>query len=104
MDEDIRLTLPDLFGESVRKHGKRAALAFVGEKPKTYNEINGEITSLMAYLESMGVKAGDRVALLSANMPNWGITYLAVTFMGAVVVPLLPDFHPNEIRHILDHS
>jgi len=104
MAEDIKLTLPDLFSETVRKHGKRNALAFAGEKPKTYEEVNRDIRALMAYLESMGVKPGDKVAILSANMPNWGVVYLAASFMGAVAVPLLPDFHPDEISHILEHS
>ena len=104
MAEDIQLTLPDLFSETVRKHGKRDALAFAGEKPRTYEELNRDILSVMGYLESMGVKSGDKVAILSANMPNWGVTFLAVTFMGAVAVPLLPDFHPREITHILNHS
>jgi len=104
MAEDIKLTLPDLFSETVRKHGEKNALAFAGQKPKTYEEVNGDILSVMAFMESMGVKPGDKVAILSSNMPNWGITYLATTFMGAVAVPLLPDFHPNEISHILKHS
>ncbi len=58
----------------------------------------------MASLEAEGVEPGDKIALLSNNMPNWGMTYLAITFVGAVVVPILPDFHPNEIRNILLHS
>jgi long-chain acyl-CoA synthetase len=44
------------------------------------------------------------VAILSANMPNWAITYFGITFMGAVVVPILPNFSPIEIANILEHS
>jgi len=44
------------------------------------------------------------VAILSSNMPNWGIAYFAITFMGAVAVPLLPDFSASEIENIIKHS
>jgi long-chain acyl-CoA synthetase len=37
-------------------------------------------------------------------MPNWGIAYFSVTFMGAVAVPVLPDFSPTEVANVLDHS
>jgi len=55
-------------------------------------------------LEKLGVQPGDRVALLSANMPHWGIAYFAIVSMGAVVVPLLPDFSDEEIKNVLRHS
>jgi len=55
-------------------------------------------------LVTLGVEKGDRVALLGENSPNWGIAYLSITTMGAVVVPILPDFSDIEIKKILDHS
>jgi len=76
----------------------------VGESPMKYHEVNDKIQALIAFLEDTGIKTGDKVAILSSNMPNWGITYFAITFMGATAVPLLPDFHPNEIKNILNHS
>jgi long-chain acyl-CoA synthetase len=104
MEKENKLTLPALFQEAVSKHGERNALAFVGKAPLTYDETNRTIGALMAHLERLGVEPGDKVAILSSNMPNWGISYLAIVSMGAVVVPLLPDFHPNEVRNILYHS
>ncbi len=55
-------------------------------------------------LHERGVIAGDRVAILGENMPNWGVVFFAVTSMGAVAVPILPDFHSNEIHRILRHA
>jgi len=98
------LTLPALFNESLKKHRTKKALGFAGEKAKTYQAAAQDIISTMAFLEKMGVEPGDRVAILSTNMPNWGIVYFAITFMGAIAVPLLPDFHPDEITRILNHS
>lgn len=104
MTQTYQLTLPDLFSRAVEKFGSYNALAIVGEKPLTYDEVNHQIKGLMRFLEELAVKPGDKVAILSANMPNWGIAYFAVTFMGAIAVPLLPDFLPSEIEHILNHS
>ena len=57
-----------------------------------------------ALLEKNGICQGDKVALLSTNMPNWGIAYFSITFMGAVVVPILPDFSVTEVANVLEHS
>jgi len=104
MTQTYQLTLPALFGRAVEKFGSYNALAIVGEKPLTYDEVSRQINGLMRFLEELAVEPGDKVAILSANLPNWGIAYFAVTFMGAIAVPLLPDFLPSEIEHILNHS
>ncbi|MCK4569981.1 MAG: AMP-binding protein [Bacteroidales bacterium] len=104
MQNEQKLTFPALFDESVKKYGQADFLSFVDEKPLSYNDVSGEIEKLKALLTRHGIKKGDKIAILSVNMPNWGISYLAITFLGAVVVPLLPDFHENEIEHILKHA
>jgi long-chain acyl-CoA synthetase len=102
--DDIRLTFPEMFNETLRKFGNHNAYAFVGEEPKTYESANKEIQALMAFLENKDIHPGDKVAILSLNMPNWAVAYFSITFMGAVVVPILPDFSPTEVANILDHS
>ena len=104
MEKSDKLPLPFLFGQTVEKFGTYNAMALVGEKPMTYNDVNRQITGLMRFLEDLNIQPGDKVAILSTNLPNWGIAYFAVTFMGAVAVPLLPDFLPAEIENILNHS
>lgn len=93
-----------MFRETLKNHGKRDAYSFVGEEAKSYEKVNSEILALTAFLESNGIVSGDKVAILSTNMPNWGIAYFAVTFMGAVAVPILPDFSNTEVGNVLDHS
>ena len=102
--DNRKLTLPALFAGTVKYFGDRKAMALVCERPKTYNEIHQEVQALIAYLELLDIKPGDKVAILSANMPNWAVAYYAITFMGAVAVPLLPEFLPAEIQNTLDHS
>jgi long-chain acyl-CoA synthetase len=105
MDKDeIRLTFPAMFNETLRKFGKHNAYAFVGEKPRTYESVNKEIQALISFLEKKDIQPGDKVAILSLNMPNWAIAYFSVSFMGGVVVPILPDFSPTEVANILEHS
>jgi len=104
MENRQKLTFPAIFDESVKKYGEADFLSFVDEKPLTYNNVGDEINKLKVLLTRHGIKKGDRLALLSVNMPNWGISYLATTFLGAVVVPILPDFHESEIENILKHS
>jgi len=104
MHEFSTLALPNLLSETVSLHGNRPALTFVGEDPMTYNELQKKVNAVMAFLEKQGVKHGDRVALLSSNMPNWGVSFFAIASMGAVVVPILPDFSKEEVENVLEHS
>jgi long-chain acyl-CoA synthetase len=105
MEENgIRMTFPAMFDETLRKFGKKDAYAFVGEEPKTYERVNQEIQALTAFLEKNGIRPGDKVAILSLNMPNWGVAFFSVTFMGAVIVPILPDFSATEVGNVLEHS
>ncbi len=105
MEENhIRLTFPAMFNETLRKYGKHNAYAFVGEEPKTYETVNKEVLALIAFLEKYEICPGDKVAILSLNMPNWGVAFFSVTFMGAVVVPILPDFSNTEVANVLEHS
>jgi len=104
MRENVKYTFPAQLKETVQQFPDKNALALIGEKPITYSELNKNVEVLMAFLQQLGIKKGDKVAILSANMPNWGIVYYAITSLGAIVVPLLPDFHEDEIENILNHS
>ena len=98
------LTFPAFFASTLSRFGTRDALAMVGKRPLTYLETNDRIMATIAFLEKLGIQPGDKVAILSTNQPNWGIAYYAITFMGAVAVPLLPEFLPVEISALLEHS
>jgi len=98
------MTIPSLFAATLEKSGNRNALGFAGEEPLTYKEAFQKILSLIACLENNNIGKGDKVAILGNNMPQWGISFYAVTFMGAVAVPVLPDFTTSEISNIIDHS
>ncbi len=98
------LTLPALLETTTQQHAQQPAVAFAGEEPITYKDFLSKSKAVSAMLEKLEVNPGDRVALLSANMPYWGIAYFGIVSMGAVVVPLLPDFSGEEIKNVLRHS
>lgn len=98
------LTLKHAFENSVSKYSDRPALSFVDGTPITYQQFGEQVTTLSEILRNQGIFSNDRVAILSENMPNWGIAFFSITTMGAVAVPILPDFHANEVHHILRHS
>ncbi len=97
-------TLPDLFDRSINLYGELDALGFVGKETMSYNELDAKTQELVQLLISHGVSKGDKVVLLSENMPNWGVAYFAISYFAAVVVPILPDFHPSDVHHIIKHS
>lgn len=104
MHKYLKYTMPSLLSESVERFAERPALTFVGEKGMNYLQLQKLVHELMAFLEKQDVKKGDRVAILSSNMPNWGAAYFAIASMGAIVVPILPDFSKDEVENILEHS
>lgn len=94
----------NIIPEVVSKYGDNDALGFVGEEFISYTQMGKRIDAIMAYMEALGIKPGDRVILYSQNMPNWGIVYFATQCMGVVVVPVLPDFNAYELGNIIEHS
>ncbi|HIP20004.1 MAG TPA: long-chain fatty acid--CoA ligase, partial [Sulfurimonas sp.] len=97
-------TLKSLIDRSVALYPNKPALAKVGQDPMTYDELYQNIQDTIKKLHDNGIAKGDKVALLSENMPNWGVAYLSITYFGAVVVPILPDFHISDVHHIIHHS
>jgi len=104
MNYTKRLTIPSLLHESVEHFAGNKSLIFVGEENYTYRQLGADVERVSSMLADLGVKKGDKVAILSTNMPNWGVAFFSISVLGAVIVPILPDFHENEITTIIEHS
>jgi len=104
MTNSSKLTLPSLFNNSVKNYANEKSLVFVGEDTYTYQQLGNDVELVATLLSNLGVNKGDKVAILSTNMPNWGVAFFAITVIGAIAVPILPDFHENEIKTIIEHS
>ena len=102
--ERQQFTLQHVIEDSCRKNSSHIALTFTDDEPISYSDLKRQIDHLSVFLKNQGVVHGDRIAILGENSPQWGVAYFAITTMGAVAVPILPDFHASEIHHILRHS
>jgi long-chain acyl-CoA synthetase len=90
--------------ESIRNNWDIEALSNYREKGYTYKEIATMMVRQHIAFREYGIREGDKIALLGRNSANWCGTYLAVVTYGAVVVPILPDFKPDDLHNIISHS
>ena len=94
-----------MYEESFRAHRELPALTdyFKGET-FSYYEMAKEIAKLHLFFKKAEIRRGDKIALVGRNNPRWCITYLVTITYGAVIVPILQDFAPADIVHIVNHS
>jgi long-chain acyl-CoA synthetase len=104
MEKKSDLTLPGIINRSAELYGGRNSLGFYDEPSLSYTQLKEKIDQIAAFLSEQGVVHGDRVAILGENGPQWGVALFAVTSLGAIAVPILPDFHASEVHHVLRHS
>jgi long-chain acyl-CoA synthetase len=97
-------TLYELLQQGVKSFTSRIAFEMLNGEKVSFDEVGARATKVQEILVSAGLKPGDKVALLSSSMPNWGVCYMAVTAAGMVVVPILPDFAGHELDKIIAHS
>ena len=97
-------TLREMIEQSAAQHPDLLALATIDGERHTYNDVLHRSRDIAAYLASHGVQPGDRIAIIGENSPHWGMTYLGITSMGAVAVPILPDFPAGDIGRIVRHA
>jgi long-chain acyl-CoA synthetase len=99
-----RENLVGLIGESVRRNWARPALLDWEGESLTYGQVAEEIARLHEIFRTCHVSPGDKIALLGRNAARWAVVWLATVTYGAVIVPVLPDFRPDDVHHIVNHS
>ena len=103
--ENTCTTLHKVFDYATTNYAKRIAYQYVdGGQKYTYSEFKAKVEHLSQRMSRYGIKHGDRVAILSQNMPNWAVAFFAATAYGRIAVPMLPDSSENEVSNILSHS
>ena len=90
--------------QSIVKNWDIEALSNYKESGYTYKEIAEKILKQHLLFKESKIQEGDKIALIGKNSANWCVTYLAVVTYGAVVVPILPDFKPEDLINIINHS
>ncbi len=97
-------TLPSLLNRSIELYKDEPALSFVGKEKMSYKEFGNKIQNIVKLLKENDIHRGDKIVLLGENMPHWAVAYFSVTYFGAIIVPVLVDFHTSDVHHILRHS
>ncbi len=70
----------------------------------TYGEVAQEIAKLHLIFKYCNLRRGDKIAIIGKNNAHWCITFMATITYGGIVVPILQDFNPNDVHHIVNHS
>ena len=98
-------TLAKLYDYSTTMFENRKMSSFIDSSQSyTYGEFKKKCDNLSYRMRRYGIGAGDKVAILSQNMPNWTVAMFSIVPFGRVAIPILPDSSENEITNILTHS
>ncbi len=90
--------------KSIKENWDRDALSNYQGTTLRYRDLAERIRYLQIAFEQCGLKKGDKVALCSRNQANWGVCFLASMTYGAVPVPILHEFKPENIHYLVNHS
>lgn len=99
-------TLAKLYDYATAVYSKKTYTQWYDTKEGsyTYATFKNECDALSKVLTQYGIGAGDKVAILSTNMPNWSVAFFATVVFGRISIPILPDSSENEVTNIINHS
>lgn len=94
-----------IYEESFKENWALPALTDYGKgKTFTFGDVAMEIARIHLLFHECQVRRGDKIALIGKDSSRWCIVYMAVVTYGAIIVPILQDFNPNDVHHIINHS
>ena len=97
-------TLNGLFRASFESHWDLPSLADFGGEAFRYREVATIVMNYHATWRALGYEPGTKIAICGRNSAQWAIAFLAAVTYGAVPVPLLNEFAPSTIHHLVSHS
>ena len=97
-------TLAKLYTDTFHKNWNNPAFSDYEGKTVTYSEVANDIKSLHLFYQILGLRPGDKIAVLGRNSANWGTLFLSAISAGIIIVPILPDFNHSNTNHIINHS
>ena len=90
--------------ETIRRDWQSPALCNYKGEQFTFEDLAVSIEKFHIFFDAIGLKKGQKVALCAKNTARWAVSFLSINTYEAVVVPLLSDFTPDSISHLVDHS
>lgn len=100
----FRDSLNHYFQDAVRTFWEQPSLTDLGGVTLSYKDVARKIAKLHILYKEIGIEPGDKIALIGKNSSIWCVSFLSVLTYGAVVVPILSDFKPDNIQHLINHS
>lgn len=97
-------TLAKLYTSSFQKNWNKLAFSNFEGADFKYKEVAEIIKSLHLFYQIIGIRRGDKIAILGRNSAHWGATFLSALSAGLVPVPIMPDFNKHDTNHIINHS
>lgn len=94
----------DYIAQTLRENWDREALTDFKGQSLQYRAVARKIAKLHIAFEAGGIQKGDRIAFVGRNSAQWSVALLATITYGAVAVPILHDFTPDTIHHLINHS
>lgn len=93
-----------LIEKSIRKHWDMPVFSDYDGDTFLYRDMAKEIEKLHILFHEAGIRKGDKIAVIGRNSARWGISFFAILSYGAVAVPILHDFTPDSVHHLVNHS
>lgn len=90
--------------DAIKDNWENLALTDFDGSSFQFRDVARKIAKLHILFESIGLSSGDKIALCGRNSAQWSIAFLATVTYGAVAVPILHDFKPDNIHHLVNHS
>lgn len=97
-------SLNAIIKKSIEKNWNKMALSDVGGINYQYKDLAEQIAKLHIIFEAAGLKKGDKVAICGKNSSNWAVIFISCLTSGVVAVPILHEFKPETIHHLVNHS
>ncbi|MDR0395456.1 MAG: AMP-binding protein [Tannerella sp.] len=93
-----------LIEKSVKNHWDMPVFSDYDGDTFLYRDMAKEIEKLHLLFNEAGIRKGDKIAVIGRNSARWGICFFAVLSYGAVIVPILHDFTPDNVHNLVNHS
>jgi len=105
IDIMVKENFVKIYENSIKDNWDLPALTNYADKNTlSYKDLGREIMKLHLFFEETGMQRGDKIALIGRNNALWCTVYLATVSYGCIIVPILQDFHPDNVHHIVNHS
>ena len=101
----LKENLLEIYAQSFRHNWDMPALTdYTTGDTMTYGDFARRIARLHTLFANAGIRRGDKIALMGRNTSSWVTIFFGTITYGAVIVPVLQDFNPQDAQHIINHS